>query len=73
MLYQLMNKDEVVATYKEQQRLDDYRYIEVSRHGARAHVPFPSARSSWRSGEQPLFYLSGILYFTFLTSSVLLV
>ncbi len=31
MLYQLMNKDVVVATYEEEQRLVDYRYVEVSR------------------------------------------
>ena len=33
MLYQLMNKDTVVATYREEQRLVDYRYIEVERLG----------------------------------------
>lgn len=50
MLYQLMNKDEVVATYKEQQRLDDYRYVEVSRHCTRAHDPLqpPEARGTER-------------------------
>lgn len=31
MLYQLMNKDKVVATYEEEKRLDDYRYTEVER------------------------------------------
>lgn len=31
MLYQLMNKDVVVATYKEEQRLTDCRYEEVER------------------------------------------
>ncbi len=31
MLYQLMNKDAVVATYEEEKRLTDYRYIEVER------------------------------------------
>ena len=31
MFYQLMNKDVVVATYKEEQRLTDYRYKEVER------------------------------------------
>lgn len=31
MLYQLMNKDTVVATYEEEKRLDDYRYTEVER------------------------------------------
>lgn len=31
MLYQLMNKDVVVATYKEERRLADYRYEEVER------------------------------------------
>ena len=29
MLYQLMNKDVVVAAYKEDKRLTDYRYEEV--------------------------------------------
>ena len=32
MLYQLMNKDVVVATYEEEQRIGDYRYIEIKRH-----------------------------------------
>ena len=32
MLYQLMNKDTVVATYEEQKRLDDYRYALVEQH-----------------------------------------
>ena len=31
MLYQLMNKDTVVATYEEERRLVDYRYEEVER------------------------------------------
>ena len=31
MLYQLMNKDKLVATYKEEKRLADYRYVEVER------------------------------------------
>ena len=31
MLYQLMNKDKVVATYEEEKRLDDYRYTEIER------------------------------------------
>lgn len=29
MLYQLMNKNTVVATYKEEKRIDDFRYTEV--------------------------------------------
>ena len=29
MLYQLMNKDTVVATYEEQKKLDNYRYALV--------------------------------------------
>ena len=31
VLYQLMNKDKVVATYEEEKRLDDYRYTEIER------------------------------------------
>lgn len=31
MLYQLMNKDVVVATYEERKDIDDYRYTEVER------------------------------------------
>lgn len=31
MLFQLMNKDKVVATYEEEKRLDDYRYTEIER------------------------------------------
>ncbi len=31
MLYQLMNKDKVVATYEEEQRLADFKYKEVER------------------------------------------
>lgn len=31
MLYQLMNKNTVVATYKEEKRIDDFRYTEVER------------------------------------------
>ena len=30
MLFQLMNKDKVVATYEEEKRLDDYRYTEIN-------------------------------------------
>ena len=29
MLSQLMNKNTVVATYKEEKRIDDFRYTEV--------------------------------------------
>lgn len=38
MLYQLMNKDEVVATYKEEMRVADYRYTEVERVGT--YLPY---------------------------------
>ena len=31
VLFQLMNKDKVVATYEEEKRLDDYRYTEIER------------------------------------------
>lgn len=31
MLYQLMNKDVVVATYEENEQLDDFRYAEIER------------------------------------------
>ena len=31
MLYQLMNKNTVVATYKEEKRIDDFRYTEIER------------------------------------------
>ena len=51
MLYQLMNKDEVVATYKEEQRLDDYRYIVVSRHGDYLPYGFVDI-NDWIDGRQ---------------------
>ena len=38
MLYQLMNKNVVVATYREERRLVDYRYIEVERLGS--YLPY---------------------------------
>ncbi len=51
MLYQLMNKDEVVATYREEERLDDFGYIEVDRSGA--YLPYGFANiNDWIDGRQ---------------------
>ena len=38
MLYQLMNKDTVVATYREREDLGEYYYDEVNRLGA--YLPY---------------------------------
>lgn len=51
MLYQLMNKDEVVATYKEEKRLVDYRYEEVERFGS--YFPYGMIDiNDWIDGRQ---------------------
>lgn len=51
MLYQLMNKDEIVATYREEERLDDYGYVEVDRSSA--YLPYGFATiNDWIDGRQ---------------------
>lgn len=51
MLYQLMNKDVVVATYREEQRLDDYRYEEVEKFDG--YFPYGFATiNDWIDGRQ---------------------
>ena len=51
MLYQLMNKDVVVATYEEQKRLDDYRYILVEQFDPYFPIGF-SDIDDWIDGRQ---------------------
>ena len=51
MLYQLMNKDEVVATYKEEMRVADYRYTEVERVGTYLPYGFVDI-NDWIDGRQ---------------------
>ena len=51
MLYQLMNKDKVVATYEEEKRLDDYRYTEIERLDG--YVPYGFVDiNDWIDGRQ---------------------
>lgn len=51
MLYQLMNKDDVVAVYRETPSLDDFVYEEVER--ARAYLPYGFADiNDWIDGRQ---------------------
>lgn len=51
MLYQLMNKDVVVATYEEERRLDDYRYNEVERFDR--YLPYGFVNiNDWIDGRQ---------------------
>ncbi len=51
MLYQLMNKDVVVATYREEKRLADYRYVEVERFDG--YFPYAFADiNDWIDGRQ---------------------
>lgn len=51
VLFQLMNKDVVVATYEEKKRLDDYRYEEVSRN--EAYLPYGFIDiNDWIDGRQ---------------------
>ena len=51
MLYQLMNKDVVVATYEERKDLDDYFYDEVERF--EAYVPYGFVEiNDWIDGRQ---------------------
>ena len=51
MLYQLMNKDVVVATYAEEKRIDDYRYTEVDRLDAYLPYGFIDI-NDWIDGRQ---------------------
>ena len=51
MLYQLMNKDKVVATYKEEKRLADYRYVEVERFDSYLPYGFYDI-NDWIDGRQ---------------------
>lgn len=51
MLYQLMNKDVVVATFEEQKRVSDYRYVEVQRFDG--YLPYAFADiNDWIDGRQ---------------------
>lgn len=51
MLYQLMNKDVVVATYEETASLDDYRYNEVEQFDA--YLPYGFVNiNDWIDGRQ---------------------
>ena len=51
MLYQLMNKDVVVATYEEQKRIDDYRYVLVDQLDS--YLPYGFAGiDDWIDGRQ---------------------
>lgn len=51
MLYQLMNKDVVVATYRETKDLDDYYYDEVERHSGYLPYSFTDI-NDWIDGRQ---------------------
>lgn len=51
MLYQLMNKDEVVATYEERAELDDFVYCEVEKAGSYLPYGFVSI-NDWIDGRQ---------------------
>lgn len=51
MLYQLMNKDVVVATYEEKKRIDDYRYDEAERFDAYLPYGFIDI-NDWIDGRQ---------------------
>ena len=51
MLYQLMNKDEVVATYEEQQGIDDFRYGLVEQTGNYMPYGFTTI-NDWIDGRQ---------------------
>ncbi len=59
MLYQLMNKDVVVATYKEEKRLTDYRYTEVERFDAYLPYAFIDI-NDWIDGRQIAKHRSSI-------------
>ncbi|WP_165044602.1 HipA protein [Adlercreutzia sp. ZJ138] len=51
MLYQLMNKDVVVATYREEKQLDDYRYSVIERFDA--YLPYGFVNiNDWIDGRQ---------------------
>ena len=51
MLYQLMNKDKVVATYEEARKFDDYSYSEVERFDE--YLPYGfSTMDDWIDGRQ---------------------
>ncbi len=59
MLYQLMNKDEVAATYSEEKRLTDYRYVEVERFGE--YFPYGMIDiNDWIDGRQIAKHREGI-------------
>ena len=51
MLYQLMNKDVVVATYEERKDIDDYSYDEVERLDAYLPYGFIDI-NDWIDGRQ---------------------
>ena len=51
MLYQLMNKDEVVATYEEVAELDDFHYEETARHAGYLPYGFRTI-DDWIDGRQ---------------------
>lgn len=51
MLYQLMNKDVVVATYEEEQQLDDFKYHEVTQMDS--YLPYGFVNiNDWIDGRQ---------------------
>ena len=59
MLYQLMNKDVVVATYKEEKRVADYRYEEVK--SLDAYLPYGFTDiNDWIDGRQIAKHRSSI-------------
>ncbi len=59
MLYQLMNKDVVVATYKEEKRVADYRYKEVE--SLDAYLPYGFTDiNDWIDGRQIAKHRSSI-------------
>ena len=51
MLYQLMNKDTVVATYRERKDFDEYFYDEVERFGSYLPYGFVDI-NDWIDGRQ---------------------
>lgn len=59
MLYQLMNKDVVVAAYKEEKRLTDYRYEEVERFDQYLPYSFTDI-NDWIDGRQIAKHRSSI-------------
>ena len=59
MLYQLMNKDVVIAAYKEEKRLTDYRYEEVERFEQYLPYSFTDI-NDWIDGRQIAKHRSSI-------------